>query len=87
MMDPMAIRVTGDEPEMAAKNMQAITLATASPPLSHPKVSNERLMSLLAISPFDIMAPAKTYKGMERKTDLFTESNMLLTVANKGTSV
>ena len=36
MKDPMADTVAGPEPEMAAKNMQAITVTMASPPVMAP---------------------------------------------------
>ncbi len=36
MMLPMAITVAGDDPEMAAKKIQAITEAMASPPVNRP---------------------------------------------------
>lgn len=69
-MLPIAITVAGDEPEMAAKNMHAITEAMASPPVNFPTKSFITLTSLSEIAPSDMIFPARIKKGTLRSTKL-----------------
>jgi len=67
---PMAMTVAGEEPDMAAKNMHAITPAMASPPVNLPTHSFMTLMSLLEIAPSAIILPARMKNGTPRRTKL-----------------
>ena len=49
--DPIAETVAGPEPDIAAKNMQAVTVTIASPPSTAPTIASARATSLLDIPP------------------------------------
>lgn len=70
MMLPMAITVAGEEPEIAAKNMQAITEATARPPVNLPTKSFMIFTSLSEIAPSAMILPARIKKGTPSRTKL-----------------
>ena len=70
MMVPMATTVAGLLPERAAKNMQATTVARASPPLKRPTKTFITSMSRWAISPSVMMPPARIKKGIARRMKL-----------------
>ena len=70
MMLPMATTVAGEDPEMAAKKMQAITDAMASPPLNLPTKSFITFTSLAEMAPSAMMFPARMKKGTPRSTKL-----------------
>ena len=70
MMEPMATTVAGEEPEMAAKKMQARMPAMASPPGNQPTRALTKAMSFLAIPPRVMMSPARMKKGMARSINL-----------------
>ena len=75
MMDPMATTVAGEEPEMAAKKIQARTPAMASPPGNHPTRAFMKSMRRRAMAPLVMMEPATIKKGMARRTNLSSALN------------
>ncbi len=70
MMLPMAMTGAGDEPEIAAKNMQARMDAMARPPVNRPTQSFITLTSLVEMAPSAMMLPARMKKGTPRSTKL-----------------
>ena len=72
IIDPIAIKVTGDEPDMAAKKTQALIAVTARPPGSQPTVAFAILINRFEIVPSVIIWPVTTKKGMARRISLFT---------------
>ncbi len=68
MIEPTAISVTGELPEMAAKNMQAMTALTASPPGSQPSAALATATSRRASPPSVMIAPAPMNSGMARNS-------------------
>jgi hypothetical protein len=67
---PMAITVAGEEPEMAAKNIHAITDAIARPPVNLPTKSFITLTNLPEIAPSAMILPARIKNGTPRRTKL-----------------
>ena len=63
-MVPIATTVAGEEPDSAAKSMQASTEAIASPPRMWPTVAMAKRMMRLATPPVDMKADARTKNGM-----------------------
>ena len=63
-MEPMAATVAGEDPDTAAKSMQARTEAMASPPRTCPTQSMAKRMSLLATPPVDKNDDDRMKKGM-----------------------
>ncbi|MPN36647.1 hypothetical protein SDC9_184157 [bioreactor metagenome] len=51
MNDPIAETVAGPEPDIAAKNMQAVTVTIASPPMTAPTIASASETSLFDIPP------------------------------------
>ena len=49
--DPIADTVAGPEPEIAAKNIHAVTVTIASPPITAPTIAFARVTSLFEIPP------------------------------------
>ena len=70
MILPMAITVAGEEPEMAAKNIHAITDAIARPPVNLPTKSFITLTNLPEIAPSAMILPARIKNGTPRRTKL-----------------
>ena len=64
MIEPIAATVAGDDPEIAAKNIDASTVTSASPPESAPTILFAKAISLLEIPPFSMRLPAIIKKGM-----------------------
>jgi hypothetical protein len=62
--DPMAAVVAGEEPEMAAKNMEARTVIWARPPVKLPTRELANLTRRSEIPPLDITFPARIKKGI-----------------------
>ncbi len=58
-IEPMATTVAGDEPEIAAKIMQAKTEAMASPPLRCPTQATAKRMIRRATPPVDMNDEAR----------------------------
>ena len=73
---PIAITVTGLDPEIAAKNMQPPTVAMARPPGSHPTRARANATSRFAMSPALMMAPDTTKNGIASKTFLSASSDI-----------
>ena len=73
MIPPMAIRVTGEEPDSAAKITLASRAAMASPPRIPPTRASATATSRRAMLPALMMAPDTTKKGMARKTFLLVK--------------
>jgi hypothetical protein len=65
----MATTVAGDDPERAAKIIQAITLAIASPPRKCPTIAMENLMIRFATPPVDINDEARMKNGMANSVE------------------
>ena len=61
---PMATTVAGDEPDSAAKSMQAKTPAMASPPCRWPTQAMEKRMIRCATPPVVMNEEARMKKGM-----------------------
>ena len=61
---PIATTVAGDEPESAAKSMQASTEAIARPPLKWPTEAIAKRMMRRATPPVDMKADASTKNGI-----------------------
>src|SRR3989338_168891 len=68
IIEPTAIKVTGDDPEIAAKNIQAATAETARPPGIQPKSDCMRSTSLRAIPPAVMIAPDAINNGIARNS-------------------
>ncbi len=66
-IEPIAATVAGDEPETAAKIMQARTEAIARPPRIQPTQSMAKLMIRLATPPVERNADERIKKGMARR--------------------
>ncbi len=64
---PTATTVAGDDPETAAKKVQAKTEAIASPPLICPTQATANLINLLATPPVDMIVPPKMKNGIAIK--------------------
>ncbi len=64
---PTATTVAGDDPETAAKKVQAKTEAMASPPLIWPTHATANLINLFATPPVDIIVPPKMKNGIAIK--------------------
>ena len=60
----MATTVAGDEPESAAKSMQAKTPAMANPPGRWPTQAMAKRMIRLATPPVDMKLEARMKKGI-----------------------
>ena len=75
-MEPMAMTVTGADPEMAAKKRQAMMVAIISPPGRKPTKDLAKLISRSAMEPAVMMEPARMKRGIARSTSFFTASNM-----------
>ena len=63
-MVPMATTVAGEEPDSAAKSMQAKTPAIARPPWKWPTQAMAKRMMRRATPPVDMKAEARMKKGM-----------------------
>src|SRR6056297_4042783 len=61
---PMATTVAGDEPDSAAKSMQANTPAIASPPCRCPTQAMEKRMMRCATPPVVMKLEARTKNGI-----------------------
>ena len=70
MIEPIAITVTGELPEIAAKNMQDSTAAAARPPGSHPTSASATSTVRLAMPPLVMIEPATTKYGIASSTFL-----------------
>ena len=70
--------VTGEEPLMAAKITQAMTLASPSPPGVRPMKARATPTKRSAMEPWVIRLPANTKKGRESSSSFFSASNMSL---------
>jgi hypothetical protein len=70
MIVPIAITVAGDEPEIAANKIQAMTEAMARPPLNPPTKSFMIFTSRSEIAPSAMMLPARIKKGTPNSTKL-----------------
>jgi hypothetical protein len=64
MMLPIAAAVAGDDPDIAAKNMEARMETIASPPVMAPTIEYANLTNLLEMPPLVIMFPARIKNGM-----------------------
>ncbi len=67
---PIATTVAGEDPEIAAKKRQAITVAIASPPLKRPTKSFITFTIRVEIAPSAMMLPAKIKNGTPKSTKL-----------------
>jgi hypothetical protein len=67
---PMAITVAGEDPDIAAKNIQAMTDAMARPPVNLPTKSFITPTSRSEIAPSAIILPARMKNGTPRSTKL-----------------
>ena len=68
--DPIAIRVTGDEPEIAANTAQDRTAESPSPP-GIPAVKDfAKLINLWEMLPFVMICPARMKSGIANKISL-----------------
>ena len=65
-MEPMATTVAGEEPESAAKSIQANTPAIARPPGRWPTMAMEKRMIRCATPPVDMKDEARIKKGIAR---------------------
>ena len=74
-MLPMAMTVAGEEPDMAAKKIQAITEAMARPPLNLPTKSFMTFTRRSDMAPSAMMFPARIKKGTPSKTKLSSPLN------------
>ena len=63
-IEPMATTVAGDEPESAAKSMQAKTPAIARPPWKWPTSAIEKRMIRFATPPVDMKLDARMKNGI-----------------------
>ena len=63
-MVPMATTVAGDDPESAAKSMQAKTPAIARPPRKWPTQAMAKRMIRCATPPVDMKADARMKNGI-----------------------
>jgi hypothetical protein len=70
MIEPTAISVTGELPEIAAKPMQAMTAEMPSPPGSQPTSARVNSTSRRAMPPSVMSAPAPTNIGMAMNASL-----------------
>jgi hypothetical protein len=66
MIEPTAMSVTGELPEMAANAIHATTAAMPRPPGSQPSSARVNSTRRRAMPPSVMMAPAPTNSGMAR---------------------
>ena len=66
MKEPIAETVAGPEPEIAAKNMQAIVVTSARPPVTWPTSLLKRLSRRREMPPYIMKLPATTKNGIAR---------------------
>jgi hypothetical protein len=69
-MDPIAIRVTGEDPEIAAKIPQDKIAAKPNPPGMPAVKALAKLISLFEILPLVIICPARTKSGIANSISL-----------------
>ncbi len=82
MMLPTAISVTGDEPEIAAKNMHAATDAMATPPGIQPSKALATSTRRRAIPPDVMIAPDAMNNGIARNSCLVSRDSMFCMIGN-----
>ncbi len=75
MMDPIATTVAGEDPEMAAKNMQATTVAMASPPGIQPTAALAKSTSRWDTPPVVRKCAERMKKGIARSVVCSMVSN------------
>jgi len=63
IIEPIAATVAGPDPEIAAKNAQAITVTVASPPVNEPIKTFATLTILFDNPPVSIKLPASIKNG------------------------
>ena len=76
MILPMAAVVAGQEPEMAAKIMEARMAAMDKPPLIPPTSRLAKFTNRLEMPPVAMTLPARMKKGIAIREKEFTEVNM-----------
>ena len=86
MMLPMATTVTGELPEIAAKNTQPATADTANPPGIQENVAFITLTSRRANEPWVINSPATTKNGIASRTS-FEASSISLRMTTVRSSI
>ena len=86
-MEPTAMSVTGELPEMAAKNIQATTAETASPPGIQPKAAMATRTSRRAIPPWVMIAPDIMKSGTARNSCFVIRSSIFWTTGSNSRSV
>ena len=63
-MPPIAVTVAGDEPERAAKNMDATTVTIPTLPVTHPTTASAKSRILRDMPPDFIRLPASIKNGI-----------------------
>ncbi len=83
---PMEAVSATEEPDTPAKNVEATTFTTASPPLMKPTSTVARLTRRVAMPPSAMMAPASTKKGMASSEKSSVPSEIFSITASSGMS-
>ena len=85
MMEPMATTVAGAEPEIAAKNMQAMIAMIPRPPWMWPTKAVAKSIRRLEMPPRSINAPATIKSGMASRGNESQPENIRWLTRNRGT--
>ena len=85
MIEPIAITVAGDEPEIAANSAQAITPARPSPPYQCPTIEVAKLIMRRATPPWVRKLPARMKNGIAMISKLSMPVNSFSATASVGT--
>jgi hypothetical protein len=79
IIEPTAIKVTGEEPEIAAKTIQAATAATAKPPGRPAKRARISSTKRRAMPPAVMIAPEAIKSGIAKNSCLVARFSMCCT--------
>src|SRR5690606_17693370 len=82
--DPTAAHVAEDEPEMAAKNMEATVATIAKPPFIHPTNVPANSTRRFEMPPAVIIEPASIKNGTANKEKESLEVNNLCAIKDMG---